>query len=166
MRHDELKGRGGKRDSELRTDLLDLCDLCDDGVRRGRVIVFSAGLCARREDAGVEAASYCDRHAALLTERQKSVERFLLQQRKTAREKEAVEVPSLECLMAHFPFVDADADRLDDVLIAQLLKRFPASIHCGLEHLRLSIAPREAIDVMDEADVYSFDTQPVQRILE
>ncbi len=66
--------------------------------------------------------------------------------------------------MADLPLIDANPDRLDDTLVPQFQKRFPATVHCLFENFGLFIAAGEPVDVMDETDVHPFEIQPLKRI--
>jgi len=114
MRHDKLEGRGRERHGKIGANLLDLCNFAHDGLWGRSVVVLGARLGASRKNAGVEAATHRDGYAALLTKRQKAIERILLQQCIASREKEAVEVSALQRFITNFPLVDADADRFDE----------------------------------------------------
>ena len=68
--------------------------------------------------------------------------------------------------MAHLPFVDADTDRLHDLLRAKPFQRPPGAVHGLFEHFRLLAPAREDVDVVDEAHIHPLQPQPLQAVLE
>src|SRR3954453_18112525 len=69
--------------------------------------------------------------------------------------------------MADLPFIDAEADRFDNILLAHLKKRLVGTVHGLLEiDLLLLHAVGEDIAVVDESDVDSFDRHALEAVFQ
>ena len=110
--------------------------LCQHLFRRGRVVVIRAFHRSSRQNPRVVRPANDDSHALFRAQRQQLAQRFLLQQRVAASQQKGVEIAGAGKVGQHLPLVHAEADGLDDLLLAQLVER-----GIGLGHHWVEVPP-------------------------
>ena len=97
---------------------------------------------------------------------EQGVERILLEEGVAPGEQEAVELAVLEGVGDRLHLVDAEADRLDVAVAAELVERLVGAFHRRPVHLRLQLgAVGEGIDVVDEEDVDAVEAEALEAVL-
>jgi hypothetical protein len=119
MMQRELQRGAGEGNTVASAHRRDAVDPLDDLGRRRLIIVGRAGNSPGRQDPGIERTADDDGDVPRDAERQEAIERRLLEQRVAAGEEEAVEITGLGETLAGLPFIDADADRPDRLLLAR-----------------------------------------------
>src|SRR5260221_1961101 len=166
MMEGELQRGSGERNAVAATDLVDPAHRVHHRSGRRMVIIRRAGAPPGRQDAGIERPADDDSDVPPDAERQKTVERRLLEKRIAAGEEDAVEIARLGETLTRRPLVKADADRADRLVLAQAQERAVAARHHlrkALVHRRLALM-RPNVDVVDVNDVDPCKTQALQTV--
>src|SRR5579859_7880092 len=114
-------------------------------IRRRAIVVFCSRARACRQDAGIESAADRNGCAARHAERQKLVERTLLEERVPAGKEKTVEVAALQRFEAYLPFIHADPDGPNHPLGLQRFERTPGATHRLVEDFGLILSTRKHV---------------------
>ena len=99
--------------------------------------------------------------------RQEFIEGILLQQRVAPGKQEAIKITLLQRLVAHLPFINAEANGLDHALLAHFQQRLVGPSHRLLEVNRLlRCAMSEHVTIVNECNINPLNGHALQCIFE
>ncbi len=158
--------RLGERDLMAAAHRFDAPDLVQDLGRRRGVVVARLGHRAGRQDARVEHAAEHDADAFFLRQREKFLERRLLEQRIASGAQHDVEVAGAGIAGQPAGVVEPDADAADHFLGAQLVERDVGAGHRLLEARLAGVAVGPAVGVVNQQQIEAVEPEPDQRLLD